>query len=299
MELITAIICPTVGLVWFGEYDSIFEEPLATIIFLGPALFYLATIIMATTIAYRLNFSKQPLSVVRSPWSAFWGCLFFWVYCFPYFLHNWKLVSENRAAQSFNGKSSSCGLILMAVMWNLFWLYPISQITPEGPRRSRRYNSIVQVSLSEYHRAQGTFKSRDFAKSINLPSNNKGYCDNFRNLYYGLDDQEQRLGLISKDMADAFAGQTNGATTQGKENDKSLPYKGYIFLEDPYVVENKLWDEQFALVAYPRSYTYGTNIWWIGKNGNLLRLSVEHGQEPGLLTPEQSPLHPKCKVRWF
>lgn len=91
------LIYPSLGILGMKRYDSICEFPQLSGILLGPAVFYSITVVMATYISYKLKFYKYDLPVVRGPWSAFLGCLFFWRYFFPHFIENRGLVARKNA----------------------------------------------------------------------------------------------------------------------------------------------------------------------------------------------------------
>lgn len=148
-------------------------------------------------------------------------------------------------------------------------------------------------ALKAYATAQVTFQVGKLNERSDAGAKGKFFCDNFRNLYYGRVDGKE-IQLISLAMADAFAGRTTGKDTVGNAGKTAIPYKGYLFLEDPGMLGKA---DQFGLVAYPAQYgVTGNTIYWIGTEGEVLKLDpakrkvkAEKGKMPPLLQKGESP----------
>ncbi len=104
--------------------------------------------------------------------------------------------------------------------------------------------------LKAYATAQETFqRGRQGRMAVNTNSGPSSYCDNFRNLYYGVPvdgtPEQDLLKLIAKEHADAYGFGANDekgntlnppANTVGNPDtpttatDAGVPYKGYFFL---------------------------------------------------------------------
>lgn len=158
-------------------------------------------------------------------------------------------------------------------------------------------------ALAAYMVVQGFFQLTELgaiAENNRAPSKT-AFCDNFRNLYYGRDDSPEKdapLDMLSKEIADAYAGPPRGNATWKEHATQPVPYSGYLFLDDPYVTD---WNKECGLVAYPAEYgVTGRYIFWIGKDpgGRYADPKAGLGQPPTLLAPEDSPLHPKGAVKW-
>ena len=170
-------------------------------------------------------------------------------------------------------------------------------VTPE--KRIYDYNAAAD-SLMIYFDAQNEFKSRGLARFEGVTINKTGYCDNFRNLYYGFGPDGQPFSLIPKEMADSdFRTYENEATsTMGNPEKYALPQFGFIFFSDPYIRQNNLWEHTFGLVATTEKILPTDNkLLWIGNEGIVLCTIIPRNK----LIPfseDYSPLHPGCKLQW-
>jgi hypothetical protein len=162
--------------------------------------------------------------------------------------------------------------------------------------------ALAVSALEQYAIAQVVFQvGRQGRNQVNTLSGSKGYCDNFRNLHYGLPVGGAAgidyLSLLSKEIADAFAGPAKGAPTFPGHNPAAVPYKGYLFLEDPFIAQKHGFDQDFALVAYPASKESGANIYWMGQAGQIyFRPALSESGEfilPGSLGPQETPQTPQ------
>lgn len=261
--------------------------------------FYVSATIIATAAAHRLEFYKYRLIGVRNAKTALWGCLFFWLACFPCFLVNLLLVVGGKASRRESGADNAVGLYAISSLWSALWFFALAMSLPNHINSTMMSNEAAAVAgLRNYSRAQIVFENGGLAEIGGNSVRNVGYCDNFRNLYYGKNAFGHRLSLILKDMADAWAGHTRGAPTRIDHENDGEAYWGYLYLEDPYVAGNGLWETRFGLLAYPKyPQRTGYHIFWIGTDGDVL---YRPGAKGGfsLLTEEQSPLHPAGKNEW-
>lgn len=169
-------------------------------------------------------------------------------------------------------------------------------LIPSWIQSTERINeATVAQRLREYHAAQ-----REFRNLAILEGGAAGYCDNFRNLYYGHTARYRQLLLIDKAFADAFAGTSAGAPTAAGAPETSRPYRGYLFLEDPVMVKTGDWRKGFALIAYPveRGVRGGSNIFWINEKSVVFRQGVAWDSEVSAATLKSSPLDPETVWQW-
>lgn len=262
-------------------------------------LFYLASSVAAAIVARRLEFHRYRLRFVRNAHSAFWGCLFLWAFTVPYLLHNRRLVLDGKAQLEDVPRPPDSELFQTACIWNMIWFMLMGILIPSMVQNPRRANESTAVTLLRaYDRSQRLFKLRGWAA---VPGNNRratGYCDNFRNLFYGRDERGEPLRLVSKGMADAFAAPSGGAAVADEAEGASAAFAGYVFLEDPFIAGNELWESKYGLVGYPViSGRTGTRMFWIDDAGDILASPCTEGAFR-LLTPERSPLHPEGRHLW-
>lgn len=172
--------------------------------------------------------------------------------------------------------------------------------------------------LKAYHTAQVTFQTGRHGRILkNTKAGPRGYCDNYRNLYYGipvaLDGTagEGLLQLIAKEHADAFGYGENEenapstthkpATTVGNPNTPTtvtkdgvaagIPYHGYHFFTPGGLPGEQLgasqadprqrwFATQFAQLAAPAlSGSTGVHALYIGLQGRVWIRSVKAGQD--------------------
>lgn len=301
-----SFIFPSLTVLWRKIIDPDWKHPHLSIAILAPLFFYIGTCIFALIIARKCEFYKYKLNVVRSGCSACLGCLFFWGLFFPYFLKNWMAIVNGQAKLKGENDSFRFGyslnVVLGVICWNVVWLYPMSQIVPSTAMVDRRDgvdSSVYAIkSLIAYGEAQKKFKANNFAKLNGVSINKTGYCDNFQNLYYGLDSLNNYLSLIPKEMADAAISELRGAPTMNVQQKKYKAYNGYFFEDDPYIANNNLWDKQFGLIASPEMFHNGFGkVFWIGIGEEVLHSTIS--MEASLNFSEKlSPLSPKCEIRW-
>jgi hypothetical protein len=174
----------------------------------------------------------------------------------------------------------------------LFWQIHQSII------QSGEGESAARSALLGCARAQQAFRSRKLGQvrwNAKTPSPER-FCDNYRNLYYGVDEQGKRLELIPKGVADAFfrptVGAPNaiGAPTVGNAPATSKPYGDYVFFEDPALASDDL-GENFALIAHPaESNGWRYTVYWIDREGLMLQRDVLPQASPDEFNPSDSPL---------
>lgn len=163
------------------------------------------------------------------------------------------------------------------------------------------------------------FKYADNAANKDLNSGQRAFADNFRNLYYGVPRTGQTvpIKLLSKAVADAFnpsarSGSYAPVSTRSSERatTTSVPYSGYVFLEDPFMNTGSLgtanddmgWNVGYGLVAYPTAFgRTGNNLLWVGFNRKISMAVPNNGQvgqRPGAITAAQSPMNSKPTLTW-
>ena len=257
---------------------------------------YLGTVIWACVDARRLRFSEYDLNMVGSAPGAFVGCLLLWFVCFPFFLYNRAIVLRGKAGRT-TPERRKAALRNGASLWIVYILFLLLTLValPSllGSRIRANENSAVSV-LNRYHEAQKIFRERNYAA---IPGNNTlalGYCDKFRNLRYGKDENGEPLNLLDAAVADASASVAPGASGQ------HMSSQGYLFLEDPFLSAHALWEKEFALVAYPlKAGATVSYVYWIGTKERIKRLHARDSEEiPGWLEPGDSPLAENPSVQW-
>lgn len=168
----------------------------------------------------------------------------------------------------------------------------------EARYRGNEYAAVA--ALKAYLTAQVTYQVGKQGKvKGNSRTGDRGYADNFRNLYYGnpANDAGKNLHLITKAMADAFAGPTRGAETVASPTAPEAAAKahnGYLFLEPADINYAKT----CALAAYPEKLgVTGDKIFWIDERGTVYSMSPnkrgsrrpETGKTPAPLLVREYP----------
>ena len=281
----------------------LYEAP--PIVFRCLLIAYLVTVPLAAWVAKRLSFSDKDLFLIRSPRSAFLGCLLCWHVCLPVFLYNWRRVALGRVRpRSAAGKAkSNQGL---EALWIVQILFVLAGMAMPGLVQStaRANEASAHAALRSYHAAQTVFRRR--GRTPDAGAADGAYCDTFRGLYYNLDAGGRRLALISQAMADAF-GLPPAVTPPLTANagaavppSQSTPYHGYLFLDDPYVTRENLWDTEYGLFAVPvHPGKSGCSLYWIGRSGTVYRRQLPSGETtPPAIGPGDSPLHPDSAESW-
>ena len=152
----------------------------------------------------------------------------------------------------------------------------------ERNRAIRSRELVAQICLRKYATAQLTFA---LGKQATIPGNTSpglgenAYADNFRNLFYGADDDGQWLHLVPESMADAYLvdNALSGAPTLNEGADrKAAPHHGYLFVEDlTGDVPAAKYDSWCTLMAIPVELgATGRYVYWINQEG------VVYSQEP-------------------
>ncbi len=134
------------------------------------------------------------------------------------------------------------------------------------------YHEFAQGALHRYLRAQELFKSSNYSA---IPGNNRTttphqYCDNFRNLFYGRDHENNLLMLITREFADAFTPPTPGAPAREPATETGIPWGGILFSEWPSWNPD---DEHATLTAYVAM-----------KDGGLIKLLTIDSRTPMTVT---------------
>jgi hypothetical protein len=265
-----------------------------TVLWLAIA-FYVGTTLLATIVAHRLQFHKYRLPVIGSASKAFFGCVVFWGFCFPFFLYNWLTVAKGRARPIDGGEGEEGmffdGNVAIAAWMALWGILFVIYLPGTGISHRRAYESAAVSALRKYGIAQGVFRR--------WSAENQGvarFCDDYTDFYYR---EEIRMAhLVPKIMADARADRASLRRIMPGEEFDAPVYHGYRFLEDPFVVSSGDWANQYGLMAYPAiPNATGSMIFWIGPEKKILSRYCE-GDTPELLRAEQSPLHPRTQGFW-
>lgn len=281
----------TLLIVWRDLYwDTVSQYPLLWI----SLLFYGGTTGIATFMAYRFRFRDYYLDVGNNVWTVLIGCLFSWLFFFPFVSANLDLVMRGLAPRRADGPDPRGRrlryfkfIILIGLTFIVYCMW--AMVIPGLIRPRVRDNAARAVSLlKQYATAQHQFVKRG--------SGDVRYCDDFRRLYYGIDKGEH-LGLIPKSLVYtpiAFAGDDQKSSLPDGATPRDI---GYVFLEDPYVVKHSLWGEKFGLIAYPVvPGESGFDIFWIGSDDIVLLYGGISRIVP--LSEEESPLHLKGAKLW-
>lgn len=262
---------------------------------------YCATTVLAALCAHRLRFDEYDgLRLVRGTKSAFFGCLLCWHVCFPVFLYNCyrvlrKKIVPRRESEAKRGNNEF--QILLILQGLAVWMAMAIPGCLPTPRRAQEANAVS--TLKSYASAQATFSLalRKGMVAAGTTTGDAGYCDNFRNLHYGLDKDGKQLGFISRPMADAFGTPATGAPTAGDAPEEAVPFREYLFVDDPFITQQGLWKSAFGLFAVPVQSGY--NMFWIGKDGYVYRRQLPADvAPPAVIGPEDSPLSPGGGSAW-
>lgn len=158
------------------------------------------------------------------------------------------------------------------------------------------------TTLKAYATAQTTFQSGRQGRSIiNTKAGNAGFCDNFRNLFYGNPiGSSDNLSLIAKTFADAYArasgansAGTNGTPTAAATSPQA--YQGFLFAEPKEMLtgsDNK-YAADFALLCVPVvAGQTGHNAFWVGQQGPVHMTVVTIGANVATNIEIQTPSDP-------
>lgn len=249
--------------------------------------FYTATSLWAGFIAYKHQFSRYRLDVVRSVDSAVLGSFFGWLYCFPYVIINRRKIMQGEArllSELAPHERQSKGAVLDVLIWVIVWAVIMAAVIPGlTPSRLRTCEQQAVVTLRAYARAQEQYRR----------VGNSGYCPDSRELFFGPGGSGSQYLHISRHRINAFA--RNPETRAG-----ITPSHGYVFYDDPFVTENGLWREQFGYFAFPgMPGKTGMHIYWIGKSRVVfMQEFVREMKVEDAVSFDNSPLHPQGKVKW-
>lgn len=154
-------------------------------------------------------------------------------------------------------------------------------------------NEATAVSnLKAYGSAQVTFQ---LTRAGHIAANSKagpaGYCDNFRNLYYGnpRNNPTGILALINKQFADAF-GRAPGSKAAPTNNTVVTPaplpelYQGYLFAEAKELIDPAGSSSPFASIYALLGVPYlagreGTHAYWLGIDGTVYSAVITAGTD--------------------
>lgn len=262
---------------------------------------YFGSVLFATLVSVVFKFAKYNLEGPATGVSTFICCLLFWPVAFLFFLINFfSIVASTATARTPEQRSyqSSHAFILLSLFIGIIAAIAIPCLLPS---RIQANETNAIASLREYYAAQAQFMKGRFYTIPGNTNTGSEFCDNFRNLYYGVDDKGEQLRLISKTFADAFIFQKQGTPTVGNPTAEASPFQGYLFIEDPYIVNNGLSGKSIGLLAYPFEYRKsGYNVYWIGSEGVVYQRNFgEKGDlESRLIKGAQSPLSLEAQDNW-
>ena len=295
---ILSVFCPYVALL-FGLPDIYADNFTEYWLLFISLVFYVGTTIHAVTVARRLEFYKYELKTAYNVPSVLLGCIFFWIICLPCFHRNRELVSAGKAPFRSGNSTARRVVYLEMAVWTAVCYVWLAIVLPSFLQSPRRANEARAVScVRSYGTAQDSLRNLKPGVVPDGTGDETRYFDNFRNLHYYRNEKGNRLALVSQAMADAFAGPTGGAPTPEDATSVSKAYEGFVFLEDPYVANNHLWESEYALVAYPaRPRRTGDNLFWMCSDGEVLKRKCED-KNFRLLTEQESPLHPDGRKLW-
>ena len=288
--------CPTPAwLLWTTM--GIFDGYRALLPFL--LLPYCGTMVWVAAEAARLRFIDYPsLLLVKSPKSALIGCMLSWHICFPVFLYNRHLVIKQKVHPRRDGGVKPTNNALDALVAMQVMAIIMAMALPSCMQSPQRANEAKAVmALREYVSAQKSFARMNRSGEIAAGAT-KGdeYCDNFRNLYYGLGKKHgKQLRLIPKGVADAFGASFSETPNAAGE---STPYRAFVFVDDPYVAHSGLGESRYGLFALPVRAGYD-QAFWVGEDGNVRMRWLTAGEgRPPAVDETSSPLHPAGKDNW-
>ena len=158
------------------------------------------------------------------------------------------------------------------------------------------------TTLKAYATAQITFQAgRQGRVTANSNAGQTGYCDNFRNLYYGNPVGDTRnLALISMAFADAYArapGPAAAATNAVPTTPTASPrhYQGFLFAEPREMIAgpDNRYATDFALLGVPATAGQtGHNAFWLGQQGTVHMTALPIGTAVAVNVELQTPSDP-------
>lgn len=205
------------------------------------------------------------------------------------------------------------GFTLIELMIVVAIIAIVSAIAIPNLLQSRiQANEAVAVSaIKEYATAQVTFQvGRQGIDSNNTKAGGHGFCDNFRNLFYGniQNDRNANLNLISQAIADAFArdraanaADTNGTPTAPTANAQS--FQGYMFSEPNEMRGEEgginAFEHNFAILAVPHtSGQSGSNMYWVDMQGTVWLRGLNGGVGYATSISEATPATASAAEWW-
>lgn len=306
--LFWSFLFPFCSILWAKDVYINGEGVPKTVTIVAPLIACLGSSAYACLVAYKMKFYAYRLNGAKDVFSTLVGGVFFWCFYFPSFLNNYYLVKnkkiEKHTEESLLKASQNFRVIFAIIIWNTLWFMPALQIIPSVTSRTmirqakqNDYSSAVE-GLKSYYNAQVIFNSPSFKVSSGISFNSNGYCDNFRNLYYGLNADRKPIEILPKEIADAFIGRPCGLPTMGDGEKHASRYKNFFYKDDPYICVNNLWDNQFGFYAIPATIYDGTSkLLWIGVDNVIMCTSITMDDVLNL-SAEDSPRHPSCRRRW-
>ncbi len=202
------------------------------------------------------------------------------------------------------------GFTLIELMVVIAIIAIIAAIAIPNLMQSRiRANEATAVTVVKaYATAQVTFQvGKQGREARNTAAGDAGFCDNYRNLHYGVPVNQtagvNQLTLISKTHADAYASTTNdnaatitivpvGAGGAAGAVGPQSPYQGYYFMSPSDVgrvnapavaggaaATTSWFATQFGQIAVPHdSSTTGTNAYYVGLQGQVYMFGLPGGK---------------------
>lgn len=182
-------------------------------------------------------------------------------------------------------KGGNAGFTLVEIVVVIAIVFTLAALLIPNLMRSRlsANESVAVTQLKEYSVAQVTFQTGKMGRAVvNSKAGDAGYCDNFRNLFYGVEvlNPDVNLALMNRAFGDAYArapgsacAPTNGTPTSFAS--EAIPVQGYLFAEAKELIKNSGGDvnnfkTDFALLGVPiAARLTGDNAYWIGQEGTV------------------------------
>lgn len=211
-----------------------------------------------------------------------------------------------------NRKRRGVGFTLVELMLVIAIIAILAAIAiPNLMRTKTSANEATSVTtLKAYATAQVTFQAaRQGRSTANTLAGTNGFCDNYRNLFYGNPvSSTENLALISKTFADAFA-RAPGAHSAGTNNSPVVSatapesYQGFLFAEPKEMIAgtDNHFAADFALLGVPiLTGKTGHNAFWTGQQGTVLMTVVPIAADYATSIEMQTPCDPAVPAgKWI
>lgn len=151
----------------------------------------------------------------------------------------------------------------------------VERVEKEAPAAKKSSRPSVRANERNAVAALKAYATAQVAYDLTFDS---GYADDLRVLLER-ELQGKPAAFVTEDLARARMGEA------------CVPYKGYVFVEDPAVSD---WEEDFGLFAYPLEYgVTSRRVFWIGSDAVVMRRDPQSapGKTPSFYDAEDSPLN--------